>query len=164
MQICLRLNNTDIIMQLLKDLIDTQYNYSVFLIRITAGIIIFPYGMQKLLGWFPDFGGGVGIWASLASFKKKGIPAAAAWMVILGQSLGSIALLAGFAGRAAAFFNFVIFTGAMCMHASEGWTMNWAGSKKGEGIEYFIMLLVLLFLVVVNGSGALSLDYWLSVA
>jgi len=117
--------------------------------------------MQKLLGWFNDFGGGVGINASLAEFKKKNIPVFVAWMVIIGQSLGSIALIAGFAGRIAAAANFLIFAGALVNHLPDGWVMNWTGRKKGEGIEYFVMLLSILLIIIIKGSGAASFDLWL---
>jgi putative oxidoreductase len=118
--------------------------------------------MQKLLGWFNDFGGGVGIKASLEQFKKKNVPLFIGWMVIIGQSLGSISLIAGFAGRLVAGANVIIFAGALISHLSGGWVMNWTGKKNGEGIEYFVMLLSLLLVIVVEGSGAFSIDYWLS--
>ena len=71
---------------------------------------------------------------SLAQFKKKKIPSFIAWMVIIGQSLGSISLIIGFAGRIAAAGNFLIFAGALVNHLPDGWVMNWIGKKKGEGI------------------------------
>ncbi len=40
--------------------------------------------------------------------------------------------------------------------------MNWLGEKKGEGIEYHVMLLSLLLIVIVRGSGAMSIDLWLT--
>ena len=40
--------------------------------------------------------------------------------------------------------------------------MNWFGEKKGEGIEYFVMLLALLLIVLARGSGAMSIDLWLT--
>ena len=142
-------------------LLQTDNNFVYLFLRVVAGIIIFPYGMQKLLGWFDDFGGGVGIKASLAQFKKKKIPSFIAWMVIIGQSLGSISLIIGFAGRIAAAGNFLIFTGALFNHLPDGWVMNWIGKKKGEGIEYFVMLLSILLIIIINGSGAFSVDIWL---
>jgi putative oxidoreductase len=117
--------------------------------------------MQKLLGWFADFGGGVGIKASLEQFRKKKIPLFVAWMVIIGQSLGSVSLITGFFGRIAATANFIIFTGALINHIPDGWVMNWIGKKKGEGIEYFVMLLSILLIIIIKGSGALSMDLWL---
>ena len=35
-------------------------------------------------------------------------------------------------------------------------------NRSGEGIEYHVMLLSLLLVVIVKGSGAMSIDCWLS--
>ena len=127
-------------------------------LRLVARIIIFPYGMQKLFGWFDDFGGGVGWKNSLQNIKGKNIPTAVGWLIIIAQSLGSVALIFGFLGRFCALANLIIFFCAMTVHAKDGWTMNWLGKKKGEGIEYFVLLLSLLTGVAINGSGAFSVD------
>ena len=142
-------------------LLQTDVDYVSLFLRVVAGIIIFPYGMQKLLGWFDNLGGGVGIKETLIQMKAKKIPGALAWLVIIGQSVGSIALITGCLGRIAAGANFIIFTGALFVHASDGWTMNWLGKKKGEGVEYFVMLLSILLIIIIKGSGALSIDLWL---
>jgi putative oxidoreductase len=84
-----------------------------------------------------------------------------AWLVIIGQSFGSIALLLGCLGRIAAAGNFIIFAGALLVHAPDGWAMNWIGKKNGEGIEYFILLLSILLVIMIKGSGPLSIDNWL---
>ena len=123
-----------------------------------TGIIIFPYGMQKLFGWF----GGAGIKGTLDQLKERRIPTFVSWLIIVGQSFGSIALIAGFMGRVAAGGLFIIMTGAMITHLSQGWFMNWFGEKGGEGIEYFVMLLTMLLVVVIRGSGAMSADLLLS--
>ena len=143
-------------------LLQTDQDYTLLFLRVVGGIVIFPYGMQKLLGWFNDFGGGVGIKETIVRMSEKKIPKALAWMIILGQSIGSIALLLGFFGRIAAGANLIIFTGALITHVGDGWTMNWTGKKRGEGIEYFIMLLALLLVITIRGSGALSIDMWLN--
>jgi len=146
---------------MIQQLLQTDSNYTYLFLRLVAGIIIFPYGMQKLLGWFDDFGGGVGIRDSLALFKKKNIPSFVAWLVIIGQSFGSISLIIGFSGRIAAGANFLIFTGALVSHFRDGWVMNWSGKKTGEGIEYFVMLLSILLVIIIKGSGPVSVDLWL---
>src|SRR5580692_2483377 len=46
------------------------------------------------------------------------------------------------------------------LHLPNEWTMNWLGEKKGEGIEFHVMLLLLLLIVIVRGSGAMSIDLW----
>ncbi len=114
--------------------------------------------MQKLFGWF----GGVGIKGTLEQMAVRKIPKFIAWLVIIGQSFGSIALISGFLGRIAAGGLFVVFTGALIVHLPDGWTMNWFKEKDGKGIEYHVMLLALLLIVLIKGSGATSIDLWLT--
>ena len=148
---------------MISTLMQTDSSSVYTFLRIVAGIIVLPYGMQKLVGWSssPEFGP-QGISATLAQITRKNIPKPVAWLTIIGQSFGSIALLAGFLGRIAAGGLFIIFSGALIVHLPDGWTVNWFGSKKGEGIEYFVLLLAVLLVIVFKGSGALSMDRWLT--
>ena len=43
---------------MISTLLQTDSDYVYTFLRIIAGIIVFPYGMQKLFGWFsrPGFG------------------------------------------------------------------------------------------------------------
>ena len=143
---------------MIQKIIQTHKDYIYFLVRIVAGIIIFPYGMQKLFGWFD----GPGIKGTIEKLRIQKIPLFIAWLIIIGQSLGSIALITGFLGRIAAAGLFIIFTGALIVHSPDGWTLNWFGKKKGEGIEYFVLLLTMLLIIILKGSGAMSIDLWLS--
>ena len=143
---------------MIDSLLQTEADYVCAFLRTVAGIIIWPYGMQKLFGWFD----GVGIKGTLEQMAVRKIPKVIAWLVIIGQSFGSIALIAGFLGRIAASGLFIIFTAALIVHLPDGWTLNWFGNKKGEGIEYFVLLLSLLLVVIVKGSGAMSIDLWLT--
>jgi len=72
-----------------------------------------------------------------------------------------MALILGCLGRLATLGNFIIFTGALIMHAPDGWMMNWSGKKKGEGIKYFVLLLSPLLVILIKGSGAFSIDLWI---
>jgi putative oxidoreductase len=146
---------------MVQTLIQTGPDYVYLFLRVVAGVIIFPYGMQKLFGWFNDLGGGVGIKETTLRLRAKRIPFLIISLIIIGQSVGSIALLLGCLSRVAAAGNFIIFTGALVSHASDGWVMNWSGKKKGEGIEYFVMLLSILTVIIIRGSGPLSIDFWL---
>src|SRR6516164_5913110 len=141
---------------MISTLLQTDSAYVYTFLRIIAGIIVFPYGTQKLFGWSssPEFGPR-GINHSLAQITARKVPKFIAWLIIIGQAFGSIALLAGFLGRIAAGGLFIIFTGALIVHLPDGWTLNWFGSKKGEGIEYFVLLLSVLLVIVLKGSGAL---------
>ncbi len=143
---------------MIEKLVQTDADHACTFLRTIAGIIIFPYGMQKLLGWFD----GIGIKGTLEQRTVRKILQFIGWLIIIGQSLGSIALIFGFLGRIAAGGLFIIFIGALIVHFPDGWAMNWFGRKNGEGIEYHVLLLSLLLIVIVRGSGAMSIDCWLS--
>ena len=157
------LHSLPLLTSMIKILLQTDSDYVYTFLRIIAGIIVFPYGMQKLFGWFsaPGFGPR-GIDSALRQITAKHVPKFIAWLIIIGQSFGSIALLFGFVGRIAAGGLFIIFTGALIVHLPDGWTLNWFGAKKGEGVEYFVLLLSVLLVIVIRGSGALSIDGWLT--
>jgi putative oxidoreductase len=142
---------------MIEKLLHTDSDYPWTFLRVIAGLIVFPYGMQKLFGWF---GGRNRRHPERPGFSQDSEKHCMADH--RRQSFGSIALIAGFFGRIAAGGLFIIFTGALIVHLPDGWTMNWFGEKKGEGIEYHIMLLALLLIVIVRGSGAMSIDLWLT--
>jgi putative oxidoreductase len=47
-------------------------------------------------------------------------------------------------------------------HPYPGFFMNWTGTRGGEGYEYHLLAIALLAGMLYRGSGALSLDGWLS--
>jgi hypothetical protein len=55
---------------MIEKLLQTNADYACTFLRTIAGIIIFPYGMQKLLGWFD----GVGIKRALEQMTVRKIP------------------------------------------------------------------------------------------
>jgi putative oxidoreductase len=54
--------------------------------------------------------------------------------------------------------------GAITTHAPNGFFMNWFGGLPAgtEGFEYHLLAIGLAAVVVMDGSGALSVDAWLS--
>lgn len=127
--------------------------------RLALGLVMFPHGAQKALGWF----GGSGIQATVGFFGTQGIPAALALLVIAAEFLGSIGLVAGFLGRvAAAGIAVVMAVAAAAVHAPNGFFANWTGQQKGEGFEYHLLAIGLALVVIVSGSGAFSVDRALS--
>lgn len=127
---------------------------TVTFLRIVLGLIMFPHGAQKVLGWF----GGGGIKGTMHHMRAVGLPDIISWLTIIGQFFGSIAILLGFCTRIAGAGIFIIMTGAMIINMPNGWLMNWTGQKKGEGIEYFILLLAINIFIIIKGSGPLALD------
>lgn len=136
----------------------TNRNDNVALIaRVALGIVIFPHGAQKLLGWF----GGFGFDGTMGYFTETlGIPWVLALLVILVEFFGSLFLMAGLATRIAAFGVIGIFIGIVATsHTQSGFFMNWSGqANQLEGLEYFILVFGLAFISLIAGGGKASVD------
>lgn len=130
------------------------------LLRLLLGLVFFPHGAQKVLGWF----GGYGYSGTMGFFTHQlHIPTIFAFLAIVAEFAGSIALLAGFCTRLAAFGIAVNMVVAVAMvHAANGFFINWQGTQKGEGFEYNLLAAGIALAVMINGGGKWSLDRLLS--
>jgi putative oxidoreductase len=133
-----------------------QNNWTALIARLTVALVIFPHGAQKLFGWF----GGYGFDGTMGFLTRQaGLPYIVALLVIMIETFASLFLLFGFATRIAAFGIFGHFIGVVLKnHLSNGFFMNWTGSQKGEGIEYFLLLFGLAIILIITGGGKASLD------
>ncbi len=141
-------------MKLTKKLIHTNDSYAPLAARLALGIMIFPHGAQKLLGWF----GGYGFEGTMNFFISQGMPYAVALLPIIAEFFGGLGLIVGLFSRVAAFgvgFTMLI---ASTMHLQNGFFMNWFGNQKGEGIEFFILAIGLATSIMITGGGKLSID------
>ena len=110
-------------------IIDTQQDWKLTLARLALGIMIFPHGAQKLLGWF----GGGGYEGSMGFLTGAlGIPAALAFLVIFFEFFGGLALIVGALARpAAAAVGGIMVVAAFIVHLPNGFFMNWSGAQGG---------------------------------
>ena len=123
--------------------------------RLVVAVTLFPHGAQKALGLF----GGYGFNATMNMFETKmGIPAIFAFLAIVAEFFGSLGVAFGFLTRLSSLGVFVLMSVAMTMSLKNGFFMNWSGTQKGEGIEFFIPVLGILLALMITGGGALSLD------
>ena len=134
----------------------TDKGLSGTILRVLLGIVIFPHGAQKLLGWF----GGRGFNASMRMFESNfHIPTIFALLTILAESVGAVALIAGFFTRVAALAISVNMVVAVALiHAKVGFFMNWGGTAKGEGFEYHILAMTIGVALMIMGGGRWSVD------
>jgi putative oxidoreductase len=138
--------------------ISTDNDVGVCAARLMLSIVFLPHGSQKLLGLF----GGQGFIDTMKAFTSSGMPTVIAFLVIMAESLGALALLFGLFGRFMAFSIGLVMLGAIFMvHLPNGFFMNWFGTQKGEGFEYHLLAIGLALVVMINGSGKYSLDRWL---
>src|SRR5437764_4102864 len=145
---------------MLRKLTHTDNSTGTTIIRVLLGLVFFAHGAQKMLGWF----GGYGFTGTMGFFTgAMHIPAVFAFLAIAAEFFGGLGLIFGFLTRIAAFGITVNMLVAIAMvHAQFGFFMNWAGTQKGEGIEYHLLTLAATIFLMIKGSGAFSIDRALS--
>ena len=144
------------IMKTLLTLFKTNDSFTPLIARLTLGLVMFPHGAQKVLGWF----GGYGFSATMNFFTGQlHIPAVFAFLAIAAEFAGSIGLVAGFLSRVSAFgIAVTMLVAAFMVHAPNGFFINWAGNQKGEGFEYHLLAIGLALVVIISGAGKWSID------
>ncbi len=143
-------------MNALSFLTRTNDSAAPLVARLTLGLVMFPHGAQKALGWF----GGYGYSGTMGFFTGTlHIPAVFAFLAIAAEFAGALALILGLFGRVAAFgMAAVMAVAILSVHATNGFFMNWNGNQKGEGFEYHLLVLGLAAIVMIYGAGKASLD------
>ena len=134
----------------------TSNDFALTVVRLVLGVTFFMHGAQKMLGWF----GGYGFHATMGTFTHYlGIPAPLAFLAICAEFFGGLGLLVGLLSRIAALGIIVNMLVAIAtVHHVNGFFMNWTGQQKGEGFEFHLLAIALAIVVLIKGSGAVSID------
>jgi len=137
-------------------LFSTRNDGALTLARVALGAVMLPHGLQKLFGWF----GGYGFSGTMGFLTGTvGLPAPIALTVILAESLFALLLVLGALSRVSAFLIAAVMVGAVAtLHLDQGFFMDWAGAKAGEGFEYHLLAVGLALVTMIGGGGALSVD------
>ena len=141
-------------------LFNTSDSWTMVVLRVVLGLVVFPHGAQKLLGWF----GGYGFSGSMNYFTNTvGLPWIIGFLVIILEFFGALALIAGVTTRILAAFYIVIAIGIIFTSSIQyGFFMNWFGNQGGEGYEYFLLWIGIAIVLLFNGGGKYSFDKLLS--
>jgi putative oxidoreductase len=124
--------------------------------RLALGLVMFPHGAQKMLGWFGGYGL-AGTYGFLTA--KAGLPGVVAGAVIFVEFVSAVLLIAGLFTRLAAFGIMAIMIGAiLTTHLPNGFFMNWTGQQAGEGFEYHLLAIGLALVAIILGGGGISID------
>jgi putative oxidoreductase len=140
----------------LRRVIETKTDIVPAIARLTMGLVMFPHGAQKLLGWFGGYG-----WTGTYGFltSKLGVPGPFAALAIITEFFGALALILGVGTRIAALgIASIMLVAIATVHLPNGFFMNWTGAQAGEGFEYHLLMLALAAVVVLRGGGAASVD------
>ena len=140
----------------MKYLFQTDDKFSYWAPRVILGCVMFPHGAQKLFGWF----GGFGFTNTMTYFTQTaGLPWIIAFLIVMGESLGSLGLILGFFTRLSALGLICIMVGAIItVHIPNGFFMNWFGKQAGEGFEYHLLVIGMSIPLLISGGGKYSVD------
>lgn len=137
-------------------LLKSHTEWAGLVLRVTAGLIMLPHGLQKLFGVF----GGYGFRATMDYFVNTlKLPVIIAFLVIFIESIGAVGLVAGFLSRIWAALFIIVMIGAIgTTNHQHGLFMNWNGQQAGEGYEYHVLMIGICVAVLLMGSGKYSVD------
>jgi putative oxidoreductase len=124
-------------------MIDTRTaEHGAFVLRVALGLAALSHGLLKLLVFTPA--GTVGF------FEALGYPAIAAYFVMLIETIGGLALIAGFYARIVALLQVPVLLGATLVHLPNGWMF----ASANGGWEYPLFWAAALVALVLLGPGA----------
>lgn len=121
--------------------------YGIFLLRVSLGVMFVAHGfILKYLTFTPA--------GTAQFFESIGLPGFVAYIVIAAETLGGLALIAGFQTRLVSFAFVPLLIGAAQVHVGNGWVF----SSQGGGWEFPVYLIVLAIAQGLLGAGAFAVS------
>jgi len=125
-------------------MIDTKTApYAALLLRVSLGVMFLAHSLYLKVFVFTVPG-------TVGFFESLGLPAIAAYLTILAEIGGGIALILGFQTRLVALAVIPVLLGATWVHSGNGWVF----SAQGGGWEYPLFLAIAALVQALLGSGA----------
>lgn len=122
---------------------------AALLLRISLGTLFLMHGFVLKVLTF-------GIAGTVGYFQSIGYPGYFAYLVIIGEIGGGVALILGLWVRAIAVLLIPILIGATLQHIANGWLF----SAQGGGFEFPMFWIVALVVQALLGEGAFGLGSW----
>ncbi len=117
--------------------------YAALLLRVSLGVMLLAHGLLLKVFTF-------GLAGTAGYFQSLGFPVVFAYLVILGEIGGGIALILGLWTRPIALLLLPILIGATVQHLNNGWIF----SGPGGGWEFPVFWTVTLIVQALLGDGA----------
>lgn len=123
----------------------TNADYAALALRLTSGVAFLAHGWMKVSVF--TIPGTVGF------FESLGLPGFFAYLTILAELGGGLALILGVGVRAVSVPLIAVLLGAVWTHGGNGW----AFSSEGGGWEYPLFWAVVQGAILILGAGAYAL-------
>lgn len=120
-------------------------DYAAFILRVTSGVAFLAHGWMKVsLFTIPG---------TVAFFESLGLPEFFAYLTILGELGGGMALILGVGVRTVSIPLLAILLGSVWAHSGFGWTF----SNEGGGWEFPLFWAIAQGVILLLGAGAYAL-------
>jgi len=121
--------------------------YSALLLRVSMGVLFLAHGLYLKVFLF-------GMAGTAGFFESLGLPGWFAWIVLLYETVGGLALILGVYTRwVAAFLGLHLLAAAWFGHRGNGWLFQ----NEGGGWEYPVFWAIACFALALLGDGAHAL-------
>ncbi|MEO6979714.1 MAG: DoxX family protein [Mucilaginibacter sp.] len=94
--------------------------------------------------------------------KKVLLPYIIGALVILIEFVLPVFLVLGLFTRLSAAAVLIVMAGIIATVQNQYFFMNWFGTQKGEGMEFFLLVIGLCLVCILNGGGRFALDHRLN--
>ncbi|NVO16206.1 MAG: DoxX family protein [Rhodoplanes sp.] len=125
---------------------DRTAPYAALLLRVSLGALLLAHGLLLKVLTF-------GIPGTVGYFESIGYPGFFAYLVILGEIGGGLALILGLWTRPIALLLLPLLIGATLQHVGNGWMF----AGKGGGWEFPAFWTIMLVVQALLGDGAFAL-------
>ena len=123
----------------------TSADLTALILRLASGTLFIAHGLMKVFTFT--------IPGTVGYFESLGLPAAFAYLTILAELGGGVALILGLATRLMSLPLVAVLLGAVWVHAGNGWTF----SNPNGGWEFPLFWAVVQAAIGVLGAGAYRL-------
>ncbi|HPE25067.1 DoxX family protein [Albidovulum sp.] len=123
----------------------SRSDYAALILRVLSGALFIAHGLMKVFVFT--------IPGTVGYFESLGLPGALAYLTILAEVGGGLALILGIATRTVSLVLIPVLLGATWAHSANGWVF----SSQGGGWEFPLFWAIVQAAIALLGSGAWAL-------
>jgi len=123
----------------------SRSDYAALILRVFSGALFIAHGLMKVFVFT--------IPGTVGYFESLGLPGALAYLTILAEVGGGLALILGIATRTVSLVLIPVLLGATWAHSANGWVF----SSQGGGWEFPLFWAIVQAAIALLGSGAWAL-------
>ncbi|MEL7004825.1 MAG: DoxX family protein [Bacteroidota bacterium] len=138
---------------MIRSIIEKKPDLLPLILRISLGIVFIPKGFDLVMNYYDSLD-----WLTTGSLN---LPIYLAYAVIFIEFYASLFLILGLSSRIMAASIGLLVLGAIPYHFFSGLSIDWIGQTVGVGLEFHLIVIGMIIVLMITGSGKLSLDHFI---